>query len=608
MASNGEHSALSTGTRHPNASDATLTAAERLSAAVRVASERSESEELRRLNRTLRALSNSSHAMLHASSEAELLEAVCRIVVEDCGHAMVWIGLAEDDAEKSIRAVAHAGFERGYLDTLQLTWADTERGRGPTGTAIRTGKATYCTNMRTDPRFAPWREEAIKRGYASSVAVPLLSEGRAFGALTLYSREPDPFSLDERALLAELASDLSHGIATLRLRAARARAEEALRESEQRHRAVAEALRQSDQHKTEFLASLSHELRNPLAAIHDSLVVLTQAPADSEQARNAREVQRRQLDHLVRLVDELLDLTRISRGKITLKRSAVELRGLIARTCEDHRALLGRRQVSLEVQLPPDPVWIDADPTRVEQVLGNLLQNAAKFTAPGGRAAVSLSTQGGRAELCVRDDGIGIEPDLLGSVFEPFVQGERGLARAGGGLGLGLALVKGLVELHGGSVLARSPGPGSGSEFVISLPLGSAQQPPAQPEARPARETRSRTILVIEDYPDAAQSLADVLTLRGHRVQVVTTGREGIARARETAPEFVLCDIGLPDVDGYEVARTLRADPGLRQTVLVALSGYAQSEDRKRAAQAGFDAHLPKPAPLEELTRLLARE
>jgi signal transduction histidine kinase len=588
--------------------DAATAAAERLSAAARAATERSESDELRRLNRTLRALSNSSHAMLHASNEAELLDAVCRIVVDDCGHAMVWVGFAEDDADRSIRAVAHAGFERGYLDTLRLTWADTERGRGPTGTAIRTGKPTYCTNMRTDPRFAPWREEAIKRGYASSVSLPLLSEGRAFGALTLYSREPDPFSLDERSLLSELANDLAHGITTLRLRAGRARAEEALRESEQRHRALAEALRESDRHKTEFLASLSHELRNPLAAIHDSLVVLTQAPADSEQARSAREVQRRQLDHLVRLVDELLDLTRISRGKITLKRSPVELRDLVGRTCEDHRALLGRRQISLEVHLPPDPIWIDADPTRISQVLGNLLQNAAKYTPQGGLAAVSLSVEGGQAELRVRDDGIGLEADLLASLFEPFVQGERGLARNGGGLGLGLALVKGLVELHGGAVRAESPGPGGGSQFVVSLPLGQKRLPAPRPETRAAPEVRSRTILVVEDYADAAQSLSDVLSLKGHRVQVVTTGREGIARALETAPEFVLCDIGLPDVDGYEVARTLRADPRLRSTVLVALSGYAQAEDRKRAAQAGFDAHLPKPAPLDELTRLLARE
>jgi len=582
-------------------------AAARLAAAEPTAAGRTEGEELRRLNRTLRALNNSSHAMLHATSESELLAAVCRIVVDDCGHAMVWVGFAQDDAEKSIRPAAHAGFERGYLDTLHLTWADVERGRGPTGTAIRTAQPSYCTNMRTDPRFAPWREEAIKRGYASSVSIPLLAEGRAFGALTLYSREPNPFSADERSLLVELANDLAHGITTLRLREAHARAEEALRQSEQRYRAIAEALRESDRHKTEFLAALSHELRNPLAAIHDSLAVLAQAPADSQPALHAREVQRRQIDHLVRLVDELLDLTRISRGKITLKRSRVELRELVERTCEDHGALVARRGIALRTELPALPVWIDADPTRIAQVLGNLLQNAAKFTPEGGAAIVTLSCDGGRAQLAVRDDGMGIEPELLDAIFEPFVQGERGLARAQGGLGLGLAMVKGLVELHGGSVRAASPGVGCGAEFSISLPLAGGQ--PAPPEPRPpSHRFRPRSILVIEDYADAAQSLADVLAFRGHQVEIAANGRDGIDRARELAPEFVLCDIGLPDLDGYEVARTLRADPRLRSTVLVALSGYAQAEDRERAARAGFDAHLPKPAPLDQLNRLLCRE
>jgi signal transduction histidine kinase len=594
--------------------DRAKTAAERLSAAIRTAAERTESEELRHVNRTLRALSKSSHAMLHATCESELLEEVCRIVVEDCGHALVWVGFAEEDVDKSIRPAAHAGFETGYLDTLRLTWADTERGRGPTGTAIRTGVPSYCTNMRTDPRLAPWREEAMRRGYASSVAVPLIADGRAFGALTIYARDPDPFSEDEKELLVELANDLAHGITTLRLRASRARAEEALRESEQRHRAVAEALRESDRHKTEFLASLSHELRNPLAAIRDSQAVLAQAPADSEQARTAREVERRQLDHLVRLVDELLDVTRISRGKITLKRTRTELRAVVERTCEDHRALLERRGVALRTELPAHPVWIDGDPTRIAQVLGNLLQNAGKFTPCGGSARVALSCAGGAAELRVADDGIGIEPALLDALFEPFVQGERGLARAQGGLGLGLALVRGLVELHGGSVRAHSPGIGGGSEFVVALPLAGEQQPAAPPappveRSRPGRsQARPRSILVVEDYADAAQSLADVLSLRGHRVEVAATGEAGIARARELTPEFVLCDIGLPDVDGYDVARTLRADPRLRSTFLVALSGYAQAEDRDRAAKAGFDAHLAKPAPLDQLDRLLARE
>jgi PAS domain S-box-containing protein len=687
-----------------------------------------EDAELRRLNRTLRALRNSSHAMLHAAGEQELLDEVCRIVVEDCGHAMVWIGLAEDDAERTIRPVAHAGFERGYLDTLHLTWGEGERGRGPTGTAIRTGRRSLSQDMRTDPRLAPWRDQAAQRGYASSIALPLLAEGRALGAISIYSRERDPFSEDEQGLLQELAEDLAFGITLLRLRDGRRQALEALRqsearwrslvqlspeaifvnrdgrvdyvnpaavellgassadellgrpildlfhpdhhdrirgrirellagrsvplmeqrmlrldgtrrdvevaasafedqggraiqvilrdvsqrkaaeaallESEQRHRALADALGEADQRKSEFLATLSHELRNPLAPIRNSLYVLDHAAPDGEQALRAREVLRRQSDHLARLVDDLLDITRITRGKVTLARARLDLRGVVERTCEDHRAVLEAGGVSLAVDLPGAPVPVDADATRIAQVLGNLLQNAAKFTPAGRAAAVTLRAHAGRAVLSVRDEGIGIEPGFLEHLFEPFVQAERGLARTQGGLGLGLALVKGLVELHGGRVSAASAGPDRGSELVVELPLAAGMEEAAPgPAAR--RPARPRQVLVIEDYADSAQALADALSLGGHQVRVAGTGAEGIALARSLRPEVVLCDIGLPDLDGYAVARALRADGALRSTVLVALSGYAQAVDRHRAAEAGFDAHLPKPASLEDLRELV---
>jgi len=687
-----------------------------------------EDAELRRLNRTLRALRNSSHALLHAAGEQELLDEVCRIVVEDCGHAMAWIGLAEHDPGRTIHPVAHAGFEMGYLDTLQLTWADDERGRGPTGTAIRTGRRSVSVDMRTDPRLTPWRDEAARRGYACSIALPLLGEGGAFGALSIYSGGHDPFSEDEQDLLQELADDLAFGIATLRLRDARRRAEEALRQSEaryrslvqlspeailvhrdghleylnpaalellgaspadqllgrrfldlfhpdfhelirarvrellagrpvppieermvrldgavrdvevsssafedqggraiqvilrdvtqrkaaeaalrdseQRHRELAEALRESDRRKNEFLAVLSHELRNPLAPIRNSLYVLDRAPPDGEQGRRAREVLRRQSDHLARLVDDLLDVTRITRGKVTLDLSRLDLRGVVERTCEDHRPDFEARSLSLSLDLPATPVRVEADATRISQVLGNLLQNAAKFTPAGRAAKVVLRAHAGRAVLSVRDQGIGIEPEFLRHLFEPFAQAERGLARTQGGLGLGLALVKGLVELHGGSVSAASAGPDRGSEVVVELPLADLPEEAAHAPRRP-EPSRPREVLVIEDYADSAQALADALGLIGHRVRVAKTAAEGIALARSLRPEVVLCDIGLPDQDGYQVARTLRADEALGSTVLVALSGYAQEEDRERAARAGFDAHVPKPASLEALREIL---
>jgi PAS domain S-box-containing protein len=378
-----------------------------------------------------------------------------------------------------------------------------------------------------------------------------------------------------------------------------------LRDVTERRRA-AEALQNADRRKSEFLAVLSHELRNPLAPIRNSLYLLEHAAPGSDQSTRAKDVIRRQTDHLARLVDDLLDVTRISRGKITLDRSRVDAREVVRRTCEDHRSIFERRGIHLSVATPATPVWIDADATRLAQVLGNLLQNAAKFTRENGSTSVSVTAAEGRAELRVRDDGIGIAPELLDRVFEPFAQAEHSLARTEGGLGLGLALVKGLVELHGGTATASSRGAGSGSEFVVRLPLA-PDAGRTEVAARPAAAASPRTILVIEDYADSGRTLAEVLTIRGHSVHLATDGRSGLNMARDMRPDIVLCDIGLPDMDGYEVARTIRSDDALRPTYLVALSGYTQSGDKQRALDAGFDAHLGKPASLDELNEVLAR-
>jgi signal transduction histidine kinase len=367
-----------------------------------------------------------------------------------------------------------------------------------------------------------------------------------------------------------------------------------------------EALREADRLKTEFLGVLSHELRNPLAPIRNSIYLLDRAPPGSEQAARAKDVIRRQTEHLARLVDDLLDVTRIARGKIELQRARIDLREVVARTCDDHRTLFDGRRVELREELS-GPVWVDADQTRVAQVVGNLLQNAAKFSQEGGTVTVRVAPAGGRAEIRVRDEGAGIPAELLPRLFQPFVQADGGLARTKGGLGLGLALVKGLVELHGGAVGARSEGPGRGAELVVTLP---AAPPPAGSPARPiapAARSRAVEVLVIEDNVDAAETIAEVLRMEGHHVHVATDGATGMAKARALKPAVILCDIGLPDVDGYDVARALRADDSLRSTRLIALSGYAQPEDKARAREAGFEAHLSKPAPLDELTALVAR-
>ncbi len=365
-------------------------------------------------------------------------------------------------------------------------------------------------------------------------------------------------------------------------------------------------LREVDRRRSEFLAMLSHELRNPLAPIRNSLYLLERAQPGTPQAVRAREVIQRQTQHLTRLVDDLLDATRISRGKIELQRARVDVREVVRRTCDDHRSMFEENEVELSLLLPAGPVWVDVDATRISQVLGNLLQNAAKFTPARGSAVVAVEVDEARAVVRVRDTGVGMEPSLIERLFEPFVQSERGLARTHGGLGLGLALVKGLVELHGGSVSVSSKGPGHGSEFVVGLPLAPTPEEVESPRARGKEVTAGRLVLVIEDNLDAGQTLVAVLETEGHRLHLATDGTTGIRLARELKPDVVLCDIGLPDVSGYDVARTLRADDSLRATRLIAVTGYAQPEDRQRATEAGFDAQLGKPASPEELTALIS--
>ncbi len=430
---------------------------------------------------------------------------------------------------------------------------------------------------------------AERAGYAAlsvraHVTVPLRKGGRLVACLTVAAKAPRAWPEEEVALVEEVAERTWVAVE-------RARDQAALRDEARR--------------KDEFLAVLSHELRNPLAPIRNSIYLLERTAPGSAQAARAVEVLRRQTEHVTRLVDDLLDVTRISRGKVTLRRERLDLREVVRKTADDHQSLFDESGVDLRVEYPGKPVWVIADPTRVAQVLANLLHNAVKFTPRGGRVSVSAAARQGRAQLRVRDDGLGIDAAQLERMFEPFAQADQGIARTKGGLGLGLALVKGIVELHGGTVSARSDGTGHGAEFVVSLPVA-ASEAGTEPGPGVAQGAAARDVLVIEDNRDAAETLADVLTLLGHRVRVAADGRGGLALAREQRPDVILCDIGLPDVDGYEVARAVRRDAALDGTRLVALTGYAQPEDRQRALDAGFDAHLPKPPAPEALERVLA--
>lgn len=324
--------------------------------------------------------------------------------------------------------------------------------------------------------------------------------------------------------------------------------------------------------------------------------MLERVSADSEHAQRARAVIDRQVSHLTRLVDDLLDVSRIAHGKVQLKRERVDLDELAQRTAEDLRSIFAKLNVELEVQRAPSPVWVNGDATRLAQAIGNLLTNAAKFTPRGGKATVSVSADAGRrdAVVVVTDTGSGIAPEVMRGLFEPFAQADTTLDRSKGGLGLGLALVKGLVEMHGGSVSAASAGLGAGATFTIRVPLDVADvagQRAPQTEGESAR----RRVLIIEDNVDAAETLKEALELVGHVVAVAHDGPHGITEARAFAPDVVLCDIGLPGMNGYEVARAFRCDVELGRIALVALTGYAQPDDVTKAVEAGFDAHLAKP-------------
>ena len=366
------------------------------------------------------------------------------------------------------------------------------------------------------------------------------------------------------------------------------------------------SLRDADRRKDDFLGMLSHELRNPLAPVRHSLYILDHTDPAGEQARHAKAVANRQVGHLAHLVDDLLDVTRVARGKIELRRDDLDLGALARRTAEDYRGLMQDRGLEFVVDVPAQPLVVNGDEPRLSQVLGNLLSNAAKFTPAGGRVTLALHVEGGRAVAEVRDTGSGIAPEVLPRIFEPFTQASQTLARSEGGLGLGLALVEGLVQMHGGSVSAASEGPGKGSTFTISLPLGVPAGEAASARRVPGGAASPRRVLVIEDNHDAADILREVLELDGHVVEVAYGGQLGIEKARAFHPDIVLCDIGLPEMDGYEVARAMRADPELRHVALVAVSGYAQPEDVATSMRAGFDAHLAKPPGIEALNRAIA--
>ena len=372
-------------------------------------------------------------------------------------------------------------------------------------------------------------------------------------------------------------------------------------------RQQADQLAEADKRKDEFLSMLAHELRNPLSPILNSVRALERLKGQEPLIQRHTDIIERQIRHLAHLVDDLLDVARITRGAITLSREVIDLTDAARRAAEAAAPMIEAKRHTLEVTVPGERLWVSGDPTRLEQVLVNLLINAAKYSEPGGRIWLDVGLDGDRAAARVRDAGLGISPDLLPHIFKLFVQGERSIDRSQGGLGIGLTLVKSLVEMHGGEVVAKSEGGGKGSEFSVLLPCTEA---PAEALAEAVSGDAvivalSVRVLIVEDNIDAAETLAEVLGLLGHEVVVTNDGIAALEAARSVAPRAVVCDLGLPGMNGFDVARRLREMPSMAGSLLVALSGYGRVEDRRRAVEAGFDVHLTKPVDPARLAEIL---
>jgi signal transduction histidine kinase/HAMP domain-containing protein len=558
--------------------------AEQLHAAADLA--RAREQEAAARERQARALAEVAHA-LNASPD---LDAVLRTAIEAVR------GLVQADAAR-IALVDEAGRlvlrYSTHPSTAMPPGFVVERGHGIGGIAWALGQPVRTDDFAADPRFQADRYLPIAQadGVVSCMAVPIATGEAIVGVIYANNGSRRPFTADDEALLVTLADHAAVAVQKARLLAA-----------EHTARAEAEA---ASRGKDELLAMLGHELRNPLAAIANAARVLDTPGVPEDSARRAREVIMRQNAHLARLVDDLLDVARVTSGKIVLTRQPLDLAEAVQRGVATLAA--SGRSAHHRVTLDLEPVWANVDDTRLEQVVANLVGNALRFTPPDGTIAVTLRAAGGEAVLEVRDSGMGIAPEMLPRVFDMFVQGARGSDGGPGGLGLGLTLVQRIAELHDGTVEAASDGPGRGSVFTLRLPAMPAPPAPV-PRRAPASPTNGgtrRRVVIVEDNGDAREMLRFALELAGHEVHEAHDGPSGLATILRLRPDVAIVDVGLPELDGYEVARRVRA-AAHSAIHLIALTGYGQPDDRRQALEAGFDAHLVKPVEPDALQAAIA--
>lgn len=519
---------------------------------------------------------------MSADNLTSALEDVLENAVETCGADFGHIQLLNAQTG-ALEIVAHRGFQEEFLSHFCSVRMD---GGSACARAMKSGERILIEDVQRDPEYEPHRPIASAAGYRAVQATPLKTHhGIIVGMLSTYFQEPHRVSERDQRLLDLYARHAADLIERLQYE---------------------QALRDSDRRKDEFLATLAHELRNPLAPLRNGLQVLKMTGPNEEMAEQARTMMERQLGQMVHLIDDLLDLSRISRGKITLRKERIELAKAIQQAVETSRPAIEQEGHELKIEVPTGPIFVDADITRLAQVFSNLLNNASKYTQRGGRIRLSVRRDGATAVVSIRDNGIGIPPPMLPRVFDIFTQVDQNLERSQGGLGIGLSIVKRLVEMHGGSVEARSDGHGMGSEFVVRLPvvLSVVQAQRDEPESR--QSSNRRRILVVDDNRDAAVSLAMMLKLMGNETKTAHDGLEALDAAAADRPDVILLDIGMPKLNGYDTARTIRQQTWAKGIVLVALTGWGQDEDRRKSQEAGFDAHLTKPVEPAALEKLLA--
>lgn len=547
--------------------------------------------ERRRAELDARFLADVSAALAGVVDQESTLQRIASLAVPSFAD---WCAVDILENDGTLRHVATT-----HVDPVKLALARQILRRFPPNRAarhgvwniLRTGRSELIPIITDEHLHATIKNPELfeivrKLGPRSYMGVPLSARGRVFGVVSFLAAESGR-RYDESDL--RVAEDLAHraGIALDNAR-------------------LVEALRAADRRKDEFLALLGHELRNPLAPIRNALQIFRIPESDAEAREVARGIMERQVEQIIRLVDDLLDIARIMRGKIELRRQPLDLAVVVARAVETVQPLLEAEQHTLTVAVAPE-VRVHGDVVRLAQVVSNLLTNAGRYTPRGGQITLTVEQTADQALLRVRDTGIGISPDLLPHIFEMFFQADQHSGNTHGGMGIGLSLVRGLIELHGGSVAAHSAGPGQGSEFVVRLPLLTETTPvePTTNGQEAPGTSPPRRVLVVDDNVDAAESLALLLRLQGHFVAVAHDGASALEQARNIPPELAFLDLGMPQMDGYELARLMRSHPDLHGIALIALTGWSHPEDRLRSRQAGFDEHVVKPVEPDTLQQLL---